>query len=380
MTDSPFELRLSQAADWVKCAAYPRMNRSPQAALMDAAGDHTVREEGTAIHWAAECMLRGQCVPNDLIGKPASNGVMLDDELLDVAALYVSVLNAKPVDWHIEELLHAPDIHPKCGGTPDAYGFNVEEQLIEVADCKGGFRFVDAWINWQLLGYLSAILTKHPEWRNARGVRFTIVQPRAYSPLGAVRDETVVLSQCYPLLQELSDAAHVAAGDTAPAVAGSQCDNCNARASCNVAMQAGMRALEVSGEPELYDLTAVAVDYELLRIDEAIRMLKARQTGLEAMAQHMISNGVTLTHFSIERSAGRLKWIDDDAESKAIAMGDLYGVNLRKPVVAITPTQAADRVPKVLLETYARRNRGAAKLTRFDATSVAKAFSKFVKE
>jgi hypothetical protein len=376
MADSPFKLRLSHAADWVKCAAFPAMNRREEAAVVEAQADHTVREEGTAIHWVAERMFHDRD-----FGSIAPNGVIITDELLDVAELYVAWLREQFIPWRVEELLRAVRIHPECGGTPDAYGHSLFEQLIEVADCKGGFGVVEVWPNSQLIGYLAAILDANPTWEqpNTR-VRFTIIQPRAFHPDGPVRSVTVPLSQVYPYIEELRQAAHKAMGETAPAVAGPQCDNCSARVICGVAHRAGMRALEVSGEPVVHSLTPEAVDYEMLRIEEAARMLQARLTGLQAQAAHMIRNGRNLPHYAMQSKAGKLDWIDDDAMRSAIAMGDLYGKDLRKPQVAITPTQAAAVIPKELLETYARRSKGAAKLVKFDSKSVSAAFSKFCKE
>jgi hypothetical protein len=375
MADSPFKLRLSHAADWVKCAAFPAMNRRPEAAVVEAQADHTVREEGTAIHWVAECLLNDRD-----FGSIAPNGVLVSDELLDAAEFYVAWLREQShIEWNIERTLAAPRIHRECGGTPDAFGCTGD--TIDVADCKGGFGVVDVWPNMQLIGYLAAILDTVPQWETStRWVRFTIIQPRAFHPDGPVRSETVPLSQVYPYIEELRQAAHRAMGETAPAVAGPQCDNCSARVICGVAHRAGMRALEVSGEPVVHSLTPEAVDYEMLRIEEAARMLQARLTGLQAQAVHMIRNGRNLPHYAMQSKAGKLDWINDDAMHAAIAMGDLYGKDLRKPQVAITPTQAAAVIPKELLETYARRSKGAAKLVKFDSKSVSAAFSKFCKE
>lgn len=381
MADSPYALRLSHAADWVKCAAFVRMNLTPQAAVIDNAADNTIREEGTAMHWVAERLIEGEPYPEGEI-VVAPNGVEITEELYDGAQFYVDVLGSyELIPWRIEEQLHARRIHEQCGGTPDAYGHDLFKPLVTIADLKGGFRIVDVFPNWQLIGYAAAILDANPEWEcDDLEFEFVIVQPRAYHSAGPVRRRTVSIAQLRPYWDSMRLAASIAMGEHAPAVSGSQCDNCAARASCSVAHRAAGRAMEVSGEPDIHDLPVVAIDYELQRLAQAKAIIQARMTGLEAQAMHMIRNGSQFPSFTVERGAGRLDWIDADTERQAIAIGDMMGVDLRKPAKAITPLQAMKQVPKEFIGQYARRNPGAAKLVKFDGTAAEKAFSHLKKD
>lgn len=377
MADSPYALRLSHAADWARCAAFVRMNRTPQAAIVEEAAPHVVREEGTAMHWVAQCI--GDSLPVFCgVGAVAPNGVTITDELLDGAEVFIAVLRSYELfPWRIEEQLQARRIHPTaCGGKPDAFGRRVLRPRIVVPDLKGGFVPVEVFPNPQLIGYLAAILDTEPTWEQAdTEVEFVIVQPRAYHKDGAVRKHVMMLRDVYPYFAELREAAHRAMGENAPATSGPQCDNCAARASCSVAHAAAGRALEVAGEADVHDLPVAAIDYEMMRLEEAARMIEARLTGLQAQASHMIRRGITLPHYALESGAGRLNWLDDQAEQAAITIADLMGVDIRKPVKAATPTQAMQRLPKELLERYAQRKRGEVKLVRFDNNAAVKAFS-----
>lgn len=374
MADSPYALRLSHAASWVRCAAFVRMNRTPQAEVIEQSDPHVVREEGTAMHWVAEQLLSGTYP----YAPTAPNGVTLTDELIEGAQFYVSVLDSyELMPWRIEEQLQATRIHPTaCGGKPDAFGHDLFHPLVVVPDLKGGYRPVEVFPNWQLFGYLAAILDNNPTWETSDlQVEFVIVQPRAYHKQGPVRKHVMSLRDCYPYFDALRMAAHIAMGDHAHAVAGPQCDDCAGRASCSVAYAAGMRALEIAGEPDVHDLPVAALDYEMLRLEDAARMIEARLTGLQAQAAHMIRKGATLPHYALEAGPGRVVWIDDAAEKAAIALGDLLGVDIRKPAKAITPKQTLERLPKELLERYAQRRRGEVKLVRFDNNAAVKAFS-----
>lgn len=380
---SPYDLRLSHAGDWRACPAYVGMNRTPQAAVIEESAPHVIRDEGTAIHEAAQWMLLFGNYEVVSAGMKMKNGVVLTDEMVDAAAFYVGTLSEEPdVRWIVERQLHAARIHERCGGTPDAYGFRAAcAATILLRDLKGGFGPVDVFPNYQLFGYTAAILDAHPEYdRPDTLIEYAIVQPRAFHKNGPVRKHTMILRDVYPYIEELRYAAAIAMSDVAEAVAGPQCDNCAARASCSVAHASAMRAVEISGEPDVHDLPVVALDYEMQRLEEAARMIEARLTGLRAQAMHMIRKGAILPHYALEAGRGNLNWIDEEKEQAAIAMGDLLGLNLRKPIKAITPTQAMGRMPKELLEQYAQRRRGEVKLVRFDSNAAVKAFSHLAKK
>lgn len=377
MADSPFELRLSHAADWVLCPAFVRMNKTPIASVIENAGQHTTREEGTAMHWVAQCIAEKRPVFCGE-GAVAPNGVTITEELLDAAELYVSVLHGyEMMPWRIEEQLAAPSIHPKCGGTPDAYGHDLFEPLVVVADLKGGFVPVEVFPNWQLIGYARAILDANAWFDPDLIFEFVIIQPRAYHPDGAVRKCRVSIRDLFPYFDRLRNEAHAAIGDSAIAVSGSQCDNCNARTGCSVAHASAARAMEVSGEPDIHDLPPAALEYEMLRLEDAARMIEARLTGLQAQATHMLRNGKSLKHYAMESGPGRVKWTD---EAAAIAMADLLGIDIRKPAKAITPLQASNQLPKDFIAPYSQRMRGEVKLVRFDSNAAVKAFSHLLKK
>lgn len=379
--ESPFELRLSHAADWSRCGAFVSMQRAPSAAVVESEQDHTVRDEGTAMHWYAQGIKAGMPDwPSYGVGGMAPNGVELTDEIIDGAMFYVDFLDRAGVDWIIEHQMSATRIHKACGGTPDAFGFRADTATIHVGDLKGGFIPVDVFPNWQLIGYLAAVLDNFPQWEQAaRWVEFTIIQPRAFHRDGPIRTYRTKTVDIYVYFDELRSAAEWAMNGV-EAIAGPQCDNCAARAGCNACHAAGARAREISMEVFDNVLTPAAVDYELVRIEEAQRMLDARLTGLRAHAVHMIRTGKSLPNWSMQAGTGRLQWLDEAAERSAIALGDMMGKDVRKPVKAITPTQAAKVIPVELLESYSRRQRGELKLVRFDGNTAAKAFSKLTKD
>jgi len=75
----------------------------------------------------------------------------------------------------------------------------------------------------------------------------------------------------------------------------------------------------------------------------------------------------------IEHSRGREFWNKPEAE--ILAIGEMFGVKLDKGVALITPNAARKLgVDPSVVELYASRNTGAAKLVQIDTTDARKAF------
>jgi hypothetical protein len=71
----------SSAARWIACAGSVMME-----VLYPETVEHAAAAEGTASHWAASEMLAGRVVAE---GQVAPNGVVLSDEMIECAEVYV---------------------------------------------------------------------------------------------------------------------------------------------------------------------------------------------------------------------------------------------------------------------------------------------------
>jgi hypothetical protein len=79
------------------------------------------------------------------------------------------------------------------------------------------------------------------------------------------------------------------------------------------------------------------------------------------------------TGWAITHGKARERWAKPPAE--VFALGDMMGVELRKPSEAITPNQARDLgLDAAVIAAYAERPTGAAKLTPRDASTAARVF------
>lgn len=339
--------------------------------------------EGTAAHHYVAELLHGRDVP---LGARAPNGVPIDAEMVDCAqGLLVDVrdvyhaqvaLGGDP-QMYVESRVHMPIVHADNWGTPDVYLLVPRRKFLFVWDYKYGHRFVDAVGNLQLIDYAVGVLQTHgvpvadwPHWT----VQINIAQPRNYHRFGPIRewqtDGRTLINEYVPKLQ----AAASAAFEPDPVYrTGEHCRDCSARHACPALQQAGAIAMDVSLRSAPVDLPAHAVGLELRQIDDALQRLKARQTGLEEQAIGLIRSGTTVPFFTAQHSVGRERWKVPAAE--AFALGDMFGVDLRKPPEPITPNKArALGIDETVISAYAERPRGAVRLERADDHAAKLAF------
>lgn len=279
--------------------------------------------------------------------------------------------------WDLEQPVSIPDVHPLCGGTPDASRYDREAGILDVADYKYGRLTVEAWPNWQLIAYASGLLSElgidgHAD-QHVR-VRFTVVQPRASHPDGPVRTATVYASELRPYINKLAAAAERALSPGATVQDGPHCRYCPARYACPAARNAAGAAMdyEHAARPDWLSNEAMAYEYEV--IERAIQALDYRKTGLEAQIMQTIQDGGHVPGYTIEPGQGRRAWTVPGEQVRRL--GEYYGLPLteEKPV---TPTQAINLgVDKDVILSYSEIPKRAHKLVKVDTTKSAKAFRK----
>ena len=297
------------------------------------------------------------------------------DEMWDGAVLYAETINSEraaqglPI-LHVEERLDISTIHPACFGTPDAW-FAVGS-TIYLYDYKFGHGAIEVFENWQLIEYAAGIIGEL-RWKDTYRVVFTIVQPRSYHPDGAVRVWSCKDTYLKPLFDKLRNAEEQATQDIAITRVSPECNYCAARHACPALQSASLRSTDLVFLGVPFNLNATQVGNELRWLHRAQEVLKARIAGLESEATAMIRRGDPLPHYTLESTQGRQCWTHD-AET-VVAIGELYGVDIRKPIDVKTPTQAIKAgLPRAVVSQYSERPNGALKLIP-TATLTKKVFS-----
>jgi hypothetical protein len=350
-------------------------------------GDNEVREEGTAGHWAAFEIGNNRPVPEGTI---APNGVALTEEILDGVAEYLAVLRSWGSPIYLESQVAIPSIHAECGGTVDAWSWDAVNRIMRVADLKLGYKPVDPFELWQLIAYVRGVLDYlqaiHGRFTEHFTVEMIVVQPRGYGH-DTVKTWRVNSEKLIPYMNKLQAAAsHAVAfrdGDYALVVgsekgaftAGPHCENCSAKADCATLQTASLQLIDVSTDHGALELTADQAAAELRRLDRAIKVMEARQAGLEGKLEHAIQKE-NFIHRNFEMSGGngKLAW-DDGKAVQAIALAKVLGFDIAKPLQALTPTQAKAKVPGTVLDAFTVRKPGKLKLTRLADNHADKLFN-----
>lgn len=365
-------LQSYSAFRWVPCPGSVRLE-----AMFPEQETDPDRAEGKASHWALSELLRDNPVA---LGQVADNGVVLTDELIDAAEVTADYVQERrgssAVELHIEQWADNPVAKAK----PDVW-FALHDPSsgrlrIVVAEHKTGHKHVEVWGNWQLTSYAWGIV-QHlgitPDADHLVTFDLVVSQPRDFHRDGPIRVWTVGLAELRPMFNELADAALESAAPDPAFMLGSWCGDCRGRWACEPLTRAGRLQFDVAGSSLPLKLPAAALGAELRRVNQALELLKARQSGLEEAATHMIRAGQRVPGWSIESTAGREKWKRPDAD--IIAMGAMLGLNVAKPAQAITPPQARKLgMDPEQMKRLAERTGGAMVLVEDDGRALKRAF------
>lgn len=332
---------------------------------------------GTAWHWYIAENLADREVA---IGTLAPNGFPVDLEMIQCATdlladvrdtLKAAGPNAIVLMESSVTMKYA--IHNDCWGTPDIYILDVDNRRLHVWDPKYGHRYVDAYMNWQLLCYAVGIFETHgiedySDWQ----ITLTIAQPRNYAPEGPMREWFLNGRELAGHRESLRIAAIHASQPGAVLKTGEHCRDCLAAHACPALQRAAMAAVDVSHKQGSIDMPAPAVGLEMTILTASAARLKARLDALTEHAMGLVRKGHAVPHWTMGRTQPRTVW--KEPVEAVVAMGYIFGVDLAKPE-AITPKQAIKAgIDPAVIDEYADTPMGSLKLIPMDDSAASKAF------
>lgn len=298
----------------------------------------------------------------------------VDDDMLDGAAIYRG--EAQP-GGRFEDPVAIPDVHPTCKGTPDYWRCIMEVflRLLKVIDYKYGHRYVEVFECYQLIAYAAGVI-RLLNLPADFPVMLVIVQPRSYSGPGPVREWNTTAAEIIRICHEvIYPKVELALGENPPTYAGRHCADCTARHLCRTYQQTTESIVDFAGVAEIQDLDEQSIGQELRLLKEAIKRLEGRYTGLYEHASSLGRGGKLIPHWSMEAGKGRLGWMANTTVEQIASMGELLGIETRKPVALKTPTQViAAGIDESVVMQYAERPRGAMRLVPDDTTKLRKIF------
>ncbi len=323
--------------------------------------------EGDAAHWV---IANGGGEGALAVGGMTPQGVPIDEDMIYGAQLWHM---ATGLYGFIELPVVIERIHPtQCFGTPDWWRYDPIDRKLRVWDYKYGYLYVDPFENWQLIAYAVGLIDTLGLDDQATMLELGIVQPRSYRNGGPVQKWEPRASDLRAYANQAHNASHEALAPDPVAKTGPHCEFCPGRHECRTLQNAAMSAADFAGTMERVNLPAPAVATELHVLDAALRLLNARRDGLGEQAMSMIRRGERVPGFAVEHPEGRLAW--NRPPDEVFMLGDLVGVELRKPAEPITPTQAKKKIDGAVIDGYSSRPRGAAKLVTDTTTQARKVF------
>lgn len=347
----------SSAPQWGRCSGSVAANRD--------APDipHERTEGGTASHWVAEQMFEagraGKLVPDqDWIGRVAPNGVVVDEEMVEGAAMYydevIRVVNEvedpEGEQLFIEKRVYMPHIHEDNWGTLDAAYWIPSKDTLYLWDYKFGHREVDAVLNLQLIDYVAGIMQECHLMNTTTTVVMRVVQPFCYHAPEPIREWITKVQDLQFWFGVLREKAREALGPSPTMTSGTHCRDCAAVARCRTARRTSYSVIQYASEPyEINSLDGADLAAERHILETGLRIVKAR---LEAIDDQLLANiaaGDTSSGLAIKVGEGRLGW--SVPIPVVIALGSQFGADLSK-AAAVTPTQAIKVVPSPMRSAF----------------------------
>lgn len=365
----------SSASRWCFCPGSVAMEeRYPEEGEEGSAGE--------ASHWVGSELLSVGLV--HAVGERAPNGVMLDMEMIDGAFTYARAVSySDGMAWgrtplYVEQTMPINSVHPECWGTPDVWYFLQHRNELHVWDYKFGWLIIEAGENRQLILYALGALEQLIAQYGAALLPYLtvvihIVQPRPQHMLGAHREWRVRAMDLQVYAEELRAAAYEALGPNPRICSGKHCRYCAAMHACPAGRKAMYAALDYVEHATTQELTPEALGLELAVLERAEEAIKYFKTGLQGRALSLLNRGVPVPGWTVERGKGRQVWAIPAEE--ICTVGDLCGVDLRKPLEAKTPYQARTAgLPAEVVNAHSTTPTGDAKLIRAENSLVAQVF------
>lgn len=286
----------------------------------------------------------------------------VDQDMYDGAMMFAKAMGAPHGDLRIHDAVRASRIHPTdCWGTPDAWQFfphSTGPNRIPVLRCgeyKYGHRFVDEFECDQLTGYLTGIMERLALNDLDLILEYIVVQPRCFAA-EPVRTWRVHASEIRTLVNLLNTAVELALSPNPPTATGDHCLDCRARHVCKTLRYGSSAIVSFAGQAQVAELDLISMAQELCMLDDAATQLEARRTGLAAQVEANLRAGKQAPLWEMGPMRANRQWNEDVTPDHVASAFDMFGIDVRKPLAVITPTQAIDRgIDESIVMDYACR-------------------------
>lgn len=333
--------RASSSGRWIPC---------PESAWLEPGYpdlESAAAREGTAAHEMAELVLTNQFAIEELVNRPASNGVVMTGEMVPYVQTYVDHVLSHGVGFWVEKDIvietRVGDIPGRCDGA--SFGFDLTSGHLFIDDFKYGYRPVEIFENWQQLIYAIGMYLKIGP--SVQTITMSVIQPRCHHHEGPVRSWTITADQLVDYMHKIVAAKEAVHSPNRQRRTGPHCRDCKALADCPAAMVAGMNAIDVTMQSLPDTKSPQEISRLLDLLTSASKTIDHLLSGVTAKAEAMIKNGQPIPDYIFEPGKGNRKFKNDD---EAIAIAKALGYDITQ-VKAKSPYQAEQAgLPKNIVD------------------------------
>jgi hypothetical protein len=340
--------------------------------------DNTMRDEGDAAHWLIEQVFNKRFGLDELVGRPAFNGVYITEEMAEAVTACLEDIRGRGA---VEVITSYGDGRLyQVNGRADWVAF--EGTTLFIGDFKYGWSIIEPDNNWTLLshaiGWLlrrSNTLRLQQQWLFANPiiavgvshVTLRIWQPRPHHPSGKrVRSVTYPVSEIWNYWNEMMLRL---TNPNNMLNTGKHCKDCLGMINCSAAQKAGMNALEVSELGYVSNPDEATLAFIIEQSERAIKILEQNRKAATDLALHRIKAGKIVPGYTVDRELTNKQWKQGITVETA-AM--LIGKDLGKKQL-ITPAQAVKSgVAQEVVDALCERREKGVKLVKRDANATVK--------
>lgn len=310
-------------------------------------------------------------------------------DMFEGAQLYARAIGGMHGHLRLEDAVRISRIHPtECWGTPDAWRFfpgGSYEPLpydpwtsllpvVRVGDYKFGHRYVELFESAQLIPYGLGVIERLNLSDLEVILELIIVQPRCFSA-EPVRVWRVRASDLRAFINIMVGKVEAALGPDPKTTTGSHCLDCTARHLCQTLRYGSTHIVTYAGSAEPTPLDYVSMGQELRILEDAAKQLEARRTGLKAQVEAHVRAGNAVPLWSLKPGRSNRIYNEDVTPQHMAAVCDILGVNIRKPLEVMTPTQAITAgIDESTMDEYSHRPPAALHLKPDDSVEIRKIF------
>jgi Protein of unknown function (DUF2800). len=338
--------------------------------------------EGRACHEVAQKLFRNEPF-GDIVGSLSQDGIVITQELFEAAREYYNDVwgycNSHGIprsEIQVEKPVSLEHHLPGWFGIPDVAVRNTELNHLIIWDGKFGHSLVEVYEHWPMILYAGGLI------QNGDGfepdiIELRIVQPRGFHSEGTVRKWCLTMDELSDYLSQIDIALREVLSDSPICTPGPQCKNCTARAHCDALQRTGYDNIDYVAQLQTHTLSGHSLGVELKLLQRAQEMIKMRLSGLEEQALHEIKQGQHVPFYTAKPTYGRKRFRKDIPVEQLIMLGDLSGVDIRKPVEVDTPAQCIKKgIDPAVIEQYAETPTTGVKLEPVTERGIKMVFSR----